>query len=99
MEGLAPAGSQPGEKYWILGDIFMEQYYTIFDDDKGRIGFVAPMVHVTSMLLIYVAAGLLTLFLILGFAIYNRSQGAKERLNKLEKQETMQNRIAEAAPK
>lgn len=29
----------PGRK-WVLGDTFLRRYYSIFDDDKGRIGFV-----------------------------------------------------------
>ncbi|CAD7959295.1 unnamed protein product [Amoebophrya sp. A120] len=29
----------PGKK-WVLGDTFLRRYYSIYDDDKGRVGFV-----------------------------------------------------------
>merc|ERR1712232_1321296 len=29
----------PGRK-WVLGDTFLRRYYSIYDDDKGLVGFV-----------------------------------------------------------
>ena len=73
----------------------MEHYYTIFDDDVGQIGFIAPLEPTTSILL-YIAAGVVILFIILAILIYIRHQKVADRVNKLEKQETMQNRLAAA---
>lgn len=37
---MNPAGAKEGQKYWIMGDIFLESFYTIFDYSKKRVGFV-----------------------------------------------------------
>lgn len=69
---LHPTGWSAGQKYWILGDIFMEQFYTIFDDDTHQIGFVEPMVYVEDMLLIYIGAGTGLVLLVIGFICINK---------------------------
>lgn len=33
-------GARYGEDYWVMGDQFMQQYYTIYDHKKWRVGFV-----------------------------------------------------------
>ena len=33
-------GGQPGEEYWVLGAQFLQNYYTIYDFDKKKIGLV-----------------------------------------------------------
>ena len=33
-------GARYGENYWIMGDQFMQAYYTIFDQAKWRVGLV-----------------------------------------------------------
>ena len=33
-------GARYGENYWVMGDQFMQAYYTIFDHDKWRVGLV-----------------------------------------------------------
>jgi hypothetical protein len=50
----------------------MEQFYTIFDDDTHRIGFVEPRVYVKDMLLIYIGAGVGLVLLVVGFICLNR---------------------------
>jgi hypothetical protein len=49
-----PTGAFKNQKYWILGDTFMQQYYIIFDYDNMKVGFVesATPVQVIDPLLI-----------------------------------------------
>jgi hypothetical protein len=41
---LVKVKSTPDESIFILGDVFMRNYYTIFDWGDGRIGF-SPIAH------------------------------------------------------
>ena len=34
------SGSQAGQDYFILGDSFLEQYYSIFDYETLSVGFI-----------------------------------------------------------
>ena len=33
-------GARYGEDYWVMGDQFMQAYYTIFDNKNWRVGLV-----------------------------------------------------------
>lgn len=33
-------GARYGEDYWIMGDQFMQAYYTIYDHQNWKVGFV-----------------------------------------------------------
>ena len=33
-------GARYGENYWIMGDQFMQRYYSIFDSTYGRVGLI-----------------------------------------------------------
>ena len=61
----------------------MEQFYTIFDDDNHRMGFVEPMVYEQDMLAIYIAAGLGIVLLIVGFVWLNKYQAKKAEANRI----------------
>lgn len=37
-----------GDPFWILGDVFMLNYYTIFDLERKQIGFIGS-VHVQNI--------------------------------------------------
>jgi len=33
-------GSGDSSKYWVLGDIFLQNYYSIYDLPKGKVGLI-----------------------------------------------------------
>lgn len=33
-------GARYGESYWIMGDQFLQNYYTIYDVEKGQVGLI-----------------------------------------------------------
>ena len=82
-----PVGGASGQQYFVLGDIFLEQFFTIFDYDNKRVGFVAKGTPETSFDYEPYAIGLgigLVVLCIIGIAIrcwclhYRRSMGMKK---------------------
>ena len=33
-------GGKPGEEYWVLGDQFLQNYYSIYDFKNNKVGLV-----------------------------------------------------------
>ena len=33
-------GARYDESYWVMGDQFMQKYYTIYDHEKWRVGLI-----------------------------------------------------------
>ena len=38
--GISPLGAGVNDDYFIVGYLFMEKYYTIFDYESKKIGFI-----------------------------------------------------------
>lgn len=42
-------GARFGESQWVMGDQFMQAFYTIFDHEKRRVGLIPSMNNFDSM--------------------------------------------------
>ena len=87
-DDVIPTGGSAGQQYFVLGDIFLEQFFSIFDYDNKRVGFVSKGSSETSfdyeVLTIGLGIGLVAICII-GIAIrcwclhYRSSMGMKKQ--------------------
>jgi len=45
--GMCLLGLAEGSDYWLFGDVFLREYYSIWDDQGGTLG-LAPHIHTTA---------------------------------------------------
>ena len=43
-------GMKPGEEYWILGAQFLQNYYTMYDFEKKKIGLIESVTSTKNLL-------------------------------------------------